>query len=80
MKSCTGIYTMPTWHNLLGCNLPRPRLRMKEHLRRETGQKSKNPPKVSFDVVCARIDEKAFTFFLLFFLAFCLTYFVVCLC
>ena len=70
---------MPRWHNLLGCNLP-PRLRMKEHLRRETGQKSKNPPKVSFDVVCARIDEKAFTFFLLFFLAFCLTYFVVCLC
>ena len=52
---------------------------MKEHLRRETGQKAKNPPKVSFDVVCARIDEKAFTFFLLF-LSFCLLYFVVCLC
>ena len=37
------------------------------YLRKETGQKAKNPPKVSFDVVCARINEKAFTFFLLFF-------------
>ena len=60
---------------------PNPRMRMKGHLRRENDKKTKNSHHhtTRFDVASARIDQKAFTVFLIFFMAFCVLYFVFCL-
>ena len=55
---------------------------MKDHISKESGKKAKNGHHhhLSFDVASARVDQKAFTVFVLFFMAFCVSYFVVCLC